>query len=186
MTSWESVFVVVFANGIVVFLFQQWIQLRLRRISESINRKTVYGTKTFDLLAQAYKKIWEALIDLEDFVRRVIVPAARSGDLSIDWTEVMTIHTFVRKEMLVLPDKLKQPTESFFSEFEEDINNFLEIGRQAIARRAERQLTAEEETRLLRTYKESFLKLNVTTKIESLRGEYNECARTLLIHAVDR
>jgi hypothetical protein len=186
MSVWWSVIITVVANGILIFLFQQYVQFRFSKLTDALERERTYSTSSYEAISQSFKAVWKGLTGIERFIMRDLPAQFESGHVGDQWDVVYASYADIRGEMLVLPDGLIANTEATISELERDIDQFMAAARRAVDwQHQDEKLRTETEADLLTRISETLqaAQRNFKKNLCSLQEEYQATARSLLIGA---
>jgi phage-related tail protein len=181
---WLSTLVTVAANGILIFLFQQYVNFRFSKLTDLIERERTYSTRTYEAVSQSSKAIWRSLTEMERFVIRDLPAQFASGHVGDQWDVIYTEYANIRGEMLVLPETLMVRTETTIAVLQNDINNFMAIAKQlADWQHQGKQAGTRTENEWLDLINEALQAAqdNFKKNLRSLRDEYQSTVRSLLI-----
>ena len=186
MSVWWSAIITIAANGVLIFLFQQYVQFRFRKLTDSLERERTYSTSRYEAISQSFKAAWKGLTGIEQFIMRDLPAQFASGHVGDQWDLVYASYADIRGEMLVLPDGLMASTEAAISELEHDIGQFMAAARQAVDwQHQDEILRTENEADLLKRISETLqaAQRNFKKNLRSLQEEYQATARSLLVGA---
>jgi len=172
-------------TGVLVFIFQQWVQHRIKRIEAELQRQRTYQEGTHDRLVTAYAKIWTGLVTLEDWLKRELGAIISSGEIDASqWTVIFDTYNGFRGEMLFLPDRLYKLTGQLMTNLEQNINGLIGALRNASAlQHGDPNSYAANQEQLLAQINNALSNVvhNYSDTLDELRADYQAISRDLLL-----
>jgi hypothetical protein len=171
--------------GVLVFIFQQWVQHHIKRIEAELERHRTYQEGTHDRLVTAYAKIWTGLVKLEDWLKRELGAIIGSGEIDASqWTVIFDTYNGFRGEMLFLPDRLYKRTGQLMATLEQNINGLIDALRKASAlQHGDPKSFAANQDQLLTLINNAMSKVvhDYSDTLDELRADYQSISRDLLL-----
>ena len=173
-------------TGVLVFIFQQWVQHRIKQVEAELLRQRTYQQGTHDRLVTAYAKIWTGLVKLEDWLKRELVAIVGKGG-EIDpggWTIISDTYNGFRGEMLFLPDRLYGRTRQLMTDLEKNINGLLaELRKASDINQIDPKMFAASHDQLLVAVNSAIAKIvqDYSGTLDQLRADYQSISRDLLL-----
>lgn len=174
-------------SGVFVFSYQQWIQARLKRVEAELERQRNYEQKTHEMLVGAYKKIWDGLVEIEDWLKRRLwedIGSRAELEPNQQWNIIFDTYKSFRGEMLFLSEPLYQRTRNLIVvDLANNLNGLIDAVRQVIAERSRNPDGYSTDPRLLQITNDALSKVvkDYSSSLEEIRREYQSISRGLLL-----
>lgn len=180
-----SAVVAAVVSGIFVFTYQQWFQLRIRRLEAKFDQKRSYRQHSNEMLVSAYTKIWGGLVEIEDWLKHNLWKEVQShATVSPDeWIIFHKTYKNFRAEMLFLPDLLYDRTLNLIRQLEHNANLFLDALREVIAMKEQDPEGYSTNPSLVKLINDSMDQLcsDYRRGLDDLRHDYQVISRDLLL-----
>ena len=180
-----SAVVAAIISGVFVFTYQQWLQLRIRRLEETFERERSFRQHSNEMLVSAYRKIWAGLVDIEHWLKHSLWKEVQSREVVSpnEWTIFHETYKSFRAEMLFLPDPLYDRTLALMRQLEHNANVFIDALREVIVMKEKDPVGYATDPGLVKLVNDAMDQLCADYRrgLDDLRHDYQVISRDLLL-----
>jgi len=126
--DWTNIFQQIIVSGIVsgilIFIFQQWVLIKMKKIELNLEKEIKYRQQVFDTSNSAFKEVSDSFNELEKYLRVEIWGELRKGNFEpTKWTQVYQTKEILENNSVFLPENIYLKSNNVLDNFQKGIND---------------------------------------------------------------